>query len=924
MKNYKHTLHLPTTPFGIKANLPETEPVQLSRWQQLGIYDALRRQRCGAQVYTVHDGPPYANGHIHVGHGQGHVSKDIVVRCQSMLGRNAKYVPGWDCHGLPIEWKVEQAYREAGQLKGDVPVLEFREACRKFAQSWVDIQSKEFMRLGVQADWANPYVTMSSDNEAAILRELYACIDKGLLQRKLRPVLWSVAEETALAEAEAEYREKETEAVFVQFPITEGPEFLKGVHAIIWTTTPWTLPANRGIAFNSSFTYAVVEVTGQLGPRRFLVADSLVEQVFADRPDGFTVIDRHSGKSLTGCVCQHPMHASGYHHQVPLVHADFVTCEQGTGLVHMAPAYGVEEFELNLSDGLGLEVAELLNDDGTYRQDVPVFAGQHIFSADKAIFDVLRGEGMLWATQTTYHSYPHSWRSKQPLIYRATPQWFISMDATGLRRTALAEIDATTWIPEKGGDRIRQMIGERPDWCISRQRRWGVPIAIFVNKVTGEVLNDKQVNARIMDAVRQHGSDIWYDCGAEEFLGAEYDSDAYCQVFDVLDVWFESGCSHAFTLEDRSDQSWPADLYLEGSDQHRGWFQASLLESCATRGKAPFRTVVTHGFVNDEAGKKMSKSEGNVLSPVTIADSYGADVFRLWAATVDWKKDMRLGEAVLQQMAEMYRKIRNTLRFIAGNLDRYNSNLEIDLDDLPVLERFVLERLSDLDREMRKAIETFEYGAWLGKLYRFCDQDLSRFYFEIRKDSLYCDSTDSAVRCASQKILSVLYRVLSRWWAPTLPFSMDELFGIVEANGQLESIHLDCFPQLPRAWSSTAASTRLEKILELRSAFLSAMEEARNSGEVKKASEAAIVIARCASEYSEEDIRLLVEVCGVAEVIFVPTNNPGQVSRVMEVKRSANQSCPRCRLANIPQQSSPGILCERCAGVVEMFGETAM
>lgn len=909
---YKHTLNLPETEFGIRAKLPEKEPALLNKWEEIDLYQCLRQARAGKETYTIHDGPPYANGHIHVGHAQGHVTKDIVMRARNMMGQDARYVPGWDCHGLPIEWKIEEQVRKNNQHKSDVPTTQFRQLCREFAAHWVDVQKSEFIRMGVLGDWKNAYVTMDFQSEASILNELYKVFDAGLVYQDLRPVLWSVVEQTALAEAEAEYRDKVTRSVYASFPIHSGPSSLIGASCLIWTTTPWTLPANRAIAYKPDTPYVLIEIDGE----RLLLAEERLSETVSGR--SYTLVEELSGEALRGTICHHPLRQDGYDFDVPLVAADFVTTEQGTGLVHLAPAYGADEFEQNKTQGWGLEVVDLLEDGGVYKPSVPLFAGRHIFKADQPIFDALSVRGYLFAVEEIAHSYPHSWRSKQPLIYRATPQWFIRMD-TGLRDTALGAIEAASWIPHSGKDRITDMVTGRPDWCISRQRSWGVPIAVFVEKETGQVLRDPAVDARIVKAISEGGADVWYQGDGQQFLGDEYEAEQYRRVFDVLDVWFESGCTHAFVLDDRDDQSWPADLYLEGSDQHRGWFQSSLLESCATRGQAPFKTVVTHGFVNDERGRKMSKSEGNVISPITIAEQYGADVFRLWAASVDWKGDMRLGDEALKGAADMYRKLRNTLRFIAGNLDHAGRPQARDFESLPLLERFILHRLAHLGDQLPKAVGDFEIGAWLSNLHHFCDQDLSRLYFDIRKDALYCDSVSSKSRQDCQYTLWWLYQCLSRWLAPVLVFTAEELFSAVEGDETLSSVHLDTFPQLPGEWGSFPQEKMWNELIGVRKQFLNIMEELRSEKELTKASEALVCLKARASFAQRIDPDDLKEICGVAELVTSVARPDDHIPSDQEFKlvvaRSDLATCERCRIANLPIGASTDI-CGRCDDAV--------
>ncbi len=755
-RDYRDTVFLPRTAFPMRGDLPKREPVLLRRWQERDLWGRLRAASAGRTPFVLHDGPPYANGHLHIGHALNKILKDVVNRARQMSGQDAHYVPGWDCHGLPIEWKVEEGYRKAGRDKDQVPVLQFRAECRAYAAEWMAVQAGEFRRLGVEGDWEHRYATMDHEAEAVIAGEIGRFLLNGALYRGLRPVMWSPVEKTALAEAEVEYHDHTSTTVWVRFPVLRpGRDAgdLSGVSVVIWTTTPWTMPGNRAVAASGTLDYAVLRVDsvaeGSLARpgERLLCALSLLPRLCVDA--GITthhVLRVLHGEDLAGTILHHPWRgwAPGegqYEHEVPLLLADFVTDEQGTGLVHMAPAHGEEDFAVCTAHGI--EVPEAVSADGTYHAWVAPLAGVHVFKAAEPVCAALVEAGGLLARGTLRHSYPHSWRSKAPLIYRATPQWFIRMDGPEhIRDRALAAIDATTFVPAKGQNRIRSMVAARPDWCVSRQRAWGVPIPVFVDRRTGEPLRDPAVLERVVAAFRAEGADAWYSSPPARFLGEGRDPDAFEQVTDIVDVWFESGSTHAFTLESRG-LPWPADLYLEGSDQHRGWFHSSLLEAVGTRGRAPFDAVLTHGFVLDESGRKMSKSVGNVTAPQEVTAQYGADILRLWVMSSDTSEDLRIGPEVLKQQAELYRRLRNTLRWLLGALDGFTEAERVPHAELPELERWVLHRLHALDARIRAAAAGYDWTGVYPELHNFCSTDLSAFFFDVRKDAVYCDRPDA-------------------------------------------------------------------------------------------------------------------------------------------------------------------------------------
>jgi isoleucyl-tRNA synthetase len=828
-QDLKSTVYLPRTDFPMKAGLAKREPELLQRWARLDLYQRLREQSKGREKFILHDGPPYANGHLHIGHALNKILKDVVVRSQQMAGKDANYVPGWDCHGLPIEWKIEEKYRAKKQDKDQVPVAEFRQECRDFAAHWIDIQRDEFQRLGVIGDWDNPYTTMAFAAEAAIVRELGKFVMNGGLYRGAKPVMWSVVEKTALAEAEVEYHDLTSNTVWVAFPVVSAsrPE-LDGASVVIWTTTPWTIPGNRAIAYQADAEYVCLEITGadegaaaEPG-MRIIVAQPLVEQVRGDTGiTGAEEVARLTGAALAGTLCAHPFRGQDYEFDVPLLAGEFVEMETGTGFVHVAPGHGADDWELGIANGIA--VPETVGGDGLYFDHVPLFAGIHVFKADDAVIEALEGAGALLAKGKIRHSYPHSWRSKAPLIFRNTPQWFISMDTGDLRETALKAIGDTDFYPESGRTRLRGMIETRPDWCVSRQRAWGVPITVFVDKKTGEPLRDEAVLARIADAIEAEGADVWFTAPPERFLGPDRDPDDFEQVSDILDVWFDSGSTHGFVLEGRADLAWPASMYLEGSDQHRGWFHSSLLVACGTRGRAPYDAVLTHGFVLDEKGDKMSKSGGNALAPQDVIDQNGADILRLWVVGTDYTEEPHFGREVIKQQTDSYRRLRNTLRFLLGNLADFDAAEILPEGELPELERWVLCRLHQLGTMILETGGRFDFHQIFTELHNFCTVDLSAFYLDIRKDSLYCDRADSAKRRAARTVLDQIFNCLVRWLAPILCFTAEEAW-LARYPGENDSVHLQLFPELPGTWADPALAEKWEKIRGVRRVVTGALE----------------------------------------------------------------------------------------------------
>jgi len=851
-REYKDTLFLPDTNFPMKAGLPKAEPEWLAHWDKIGLYKRLRDTAKGRPKFIFHDGPPYANGNIHLGTGMNKILKDFVVRSQGMLGKDVPYIHGWDCHGLPIEWKVEEKYRKAGQDKDQVPLIEFRQECRDFANHWLNIQRAEFKRLGTIGEWDNPYVTMAPSSEAIIVGEIQKFVMNGALYRGSKPVMWCVVEKTALAEAEVEYHEKLSPTIFVKFPVRAAGQ-LERASIVIWTTTPWTIPGNRAICYSPKIAYGLYRVgaTGEL----LVLADTLAET--AKTAAKIEEWERVCDVDPTGLVCAHPFAGQGYDFPVPLFAGEHVTDDTGTGFVHTAPGHGEEDFEIWMLNPQahpkeGPPIPFTVSEDGSFFPHVPIFAGKKILTADGkdgdangAVIGELIKANALLAKGKLRHDYPHSWRSKAPVIFRNTPQWFIAMDkpianlgSKTLRELALKAIDDTHFVPEQGRNRLRAMVEKRPDWVISRQRAWGVPIPIFMRKEGGEILRDAEVNKRVTDAVAKGGTDVWFTTDMQIFLGDKYTAADYTRVDDIIDVWFESGSTHAFVIEPDPTQGWPADLYLEGSDQHRGWFQSSLLESCGTRGRAPYKTVLTHGFVLDEKGYKQSKSLGNTVEPQKIAEQNGIEIMRIWAASSDFTQDMRLGNEILKANVESYRKLRNTMRYILANLIEWKDSERVAVKDMPELERWILHRISELDVTVRSGYAAFDFNRVFTAVFNFCTTDLSAIYFDIRKDALYCDATSSLRRRAARTVLDHLFNHLTAWLAPVMVFTMEEVWR-TRHNGENDSVHLRTFPEVPADWHNKTLAEKWTRVRELRRVVTGALEVARREKTIGSSLEAA-------------------------------------------------------------------------------------
>ncbi len=892
----KETIQLPKTAFSMKANLPSKEPKILEEWESKNIFEKLRSNSKGKKKFVLHDGPPYANGHIHMGTALNKILKDIITRFHQMDGKDSIYVPGWDCHGLPIEWKIEEEYKKNKKNKDEIPIKDFRNECREFAKKWINIQTKEFKRLGVLGDFKNYYSTMSFEGEAQIVRELGKfLIDKSLYQG-FKPVLWSTVEKTALADAEVEYKDHTSNTIYASFEIKKtNKDFLNGASVIIWTTTPWTIPANKALAYNSNIEYSLVEISNakHFKEKKIVIAKDLIQKVMSDsKIKEFKILKNFYGKELKGVICNHPFYELGYDHDVPMLDAEFVNLDQGTGIVHCAPSHGPDDFSLCLKHNI--ESKYTVDDTGRYTAEIPHFKNVHIFKADPVVIEKLQQAGKLLSNDKLFHSYPHSWRSKAPLIYRATPQWFISMEKTSLRKKAVKAINETIFYPAKGKERLMSMIEGRPDWCVSRQRVWGVPLPIFLDKKTKEPLRDPKVIERIAQIFEKEGSDCWFTDEAQRFLGKDYDQNNYIKLNDIVEVWFDSGSTHSFVLEKRDDLKWPADMYLEGSDQHRGWFHSSLLESCGTRGKAPFESILSHGFVVDGKGLKMSKSSGNVIMPEEILKKYGADILRAWVVASDYSEDLRIDNTILAQHAESYRKIRNTFRFILGNIkDNFNPpNFEsLKIDDLPELERYILNKISLMDISLKQNLKNYNFHKMYKDLLNFCTLELSSFYFDIRKDVLYCDSPRSKKRKDCIIVLNILLDCLLKWLAPIFVFTTEEINNLIEKKGQ--SIHEKNFPKIPQKWNDEKLNHKWEKLSEIKQIVNIAVEEKRASKEIGSSLEASIKI-----EVGKDNYEMLGEM-DLAEYFITSKANKILNKEIKNetkviVTKSKGIKCPRC------------------------------
>jgi isoleucyl-tRNA synthetase len=946
--DWRDTVFLPRTDFPMKAGLAQKEPAILARWAKLGLYGRLRRERAGRTRFLLHDGPPYANGDIHMGHAMNKVLKDVIVRSRTLMGMDAPYVPGWDCHGLPIEWKVEEAYRARKQSKDEVDPVRFRAECRAYAEKWVGVQREEFERLGIMGDWDDPYLTMTFDAEATIVAELLKFAETRQLYRGSKPVMWSPVEKTALAEAEVEYEDVTSTQIDVAFEIVESPiPELVGAHAVVWTTTPWTIPVNQAVAYRPEVEYVALYLeagSGSAGPngdhapaglsKAVLVAAELVE-AFSARAAIAAVkeIWRGKGADLAGTIARHPMHERGgfFARPRPFLPGEFVTTEAGTGLVHMAPDHGEDDFALCKAHGIDPVFA--VEPDGRYRADWAWQGGQPLSvinnklnAPDGPICSDLREVGALLSAAPLHHSYPHSWRSKARLIYRCTPQWFIAMDEhvpvlqqrlnelnrasaadwvamtePTLRDIALRQIADTRWIPAKAKNRIEAMVALRPDWVISRQRAWGVPITLYVDRQTGDYLCDEVVNARIIAAVREQGADAWFTADHQAILGPDRDAADYEVVNDILDVWFDSGSTHAFVVEKRFGEGARASLYLEGSDQHRGWFQSSLLESCGTRARAPYEAVLTHGFALDGQGRKMSKSLGNVVDPLKVTAESGADILRLWVCSTDYFDDVRIGKEVLAGTTDAYRKLRNTFRYLLGALDGFGDAERLPVAEMPELERYMLHLLGRLDSELRTAAEAFEFDRYVTALTGFANADLSAFFFDVRKDSLYCDAAGNVKRRAYRTVLDILFHALVRYAAPILVFTAEEVWQ-ARFPDEESSVHLLEWPDVP-AIADEALAAKWAGLRALRSAVTGAIEPLRREKVVGSSLEAVPTVPAADASPSE-----------LAELFITALPRAG-AGAAITIAKTTDHKCGRC-WRHLPEVTEDGALCDRCGDVV--------
>ena len=968
LPDYKATLHLPKTDFPMRAGLPKREPEWLAKWEKINVYGQLRDKAAGRDPFTLHDGPPYANGHLHIGHALNKILKDMVVRSQQMMGRDARYIPGWDCHGLPIEWKIEEKYRQKGRDKDAVPLVEFRQECREFASGWVDIQREEFKRLGVTGNWDQPYLTMDHHAEAVIAAEFQKFLMSGVLYQGSKPVMWSPVEKTALAEAEVEYHDHQSPTVWVKFPVVEasvsgplsepGDSVLLGAQVVIWTTTPWTIPQNRAICFGPDISYGLYQVTGRpeecwlsIGDK-YLVADSLAEQVFTQArldPSMYSRVADVSAAELASLTCAHPLRGvddgkGEWDYDVPLLAGDHVTDETGTGFVHTAPSHGDDDYQVGLKHGLQMTYNIL--EDGSFRADLPLFGGKRLLKpngkegdANKAVMETLIHVGALLARGRLTHSYPHSWRSKAPLIYRNTPQWFAAIDrpvgdgldqhGKTIRERALTSIDElVTWTPKTGRNRLHSMITARPDWVLSRQRAWGVPLTCFVrNGASPEdenyILRNPAVNARIVEALEAEGADAWYmDDAKQRFLDGLENPEDFTKVDDILDVWFDSGSTHAFVLRDRADGSEDgiADLYLEGTDQHRGWFHSSMLQACGTLGRAPYRGVLTHGFTLDAKGVKMSKSLGNTIVPDQVVKQYGADILRLWVAQTDYTNDQRIGDEILKGTADSYRRLRNTMRFLLGNLSEFSDAEKVAVDDMPELERWVLHRLAELDQRVREGYAAYDFQGVFQALFTFATVELSAFYFDIRKDVLYCDAVDSQRRRAARTVLDIVFHRLTTWLAPVLVFTMEEVW-LERFPGEGSSLHLQDIPDTPADWLDEALAAKWAAIRRVRRVVTAALEVQRTDKVIGASLEAApVVYLDRMSDLEGIDDELFADICITSDISLSLDSIPAEAFTLPDVpgvavvfERADGKKCQRCWkiLPDVGSHGHAGA-CARC------------
>jgi len=890
----KENINLPKTAFSMKANLQNKEPEILDYWKKIDLYKELRKSNKGKEKFILHDGPPYANGNIHMGTALNKILKDIVVKFHQMDGKDSVYVPGWDCHGLPIEWKIEEQYKKNKKNKNEVPIKEFRKECRAFAEKWIEVHKEQFKRLGVVGDWENYYSTMSFDAEAQIVRELGKFLKEGSLYKGFKPVLWSTVEKTALADAEVEYQDHKSDTIYTVFPVKESNlKELEDAEIMIWTTTPWTIPANKALAYNENLDYLIIKLEdeGDFKNRKIVIAETLIDSIIKEcEIKNYKEIKKFKGKEFKKTICNHPFLEFGYEYEIPMLEARFVTTEQGTGIVHCAPSHGPDDFNLCLNHGI--KAVETVDGDGKYTKNIPLFEGIHIFKANPIVIEKLKEQKKLLSDGELIHSYPHSWRSKAPLVHRATAQWFISMESHGLRKKALKALDDTKFYPNKGRERIRAMIEARPDWCVSRQRVWGVPLPIFVHKKTKEILVDNEVNENIATIYEKEGSDCWFSDDPQRFLGSKYKAEEYNKLNDIVEVWFDSGCTHSFVLEKREDLEWPASMYLEGSDQHRGWFHSSLLESCGTRGRAPYKSILSHGFVVDGKGLKMSKSLGNVIAPEDILKKYGADILRIWVASSNYEDDLRIDHSILDQHADSYRKIRNTFRYLLGNINDEFKPVDLEklnLKELPELEQYILHKVFHLNKNFKSYFEAYDFHNLYKELLNFCTVDLSAFYFDIRKDALYCDPKTSKKRTSCIVVLNIILESLIKWFAPIISFTVEEIFILI--NKEKKSIHLESFVEIPKNYSNEKLNNKWLELKKIREVCNISIEEKRANKELGSSLEASLKI-----KLSEKIIKLtkdidFSELC-ITSSAEVEKNNLEDI--VVQTFKAEGKKCPIC------------------------------
>ncbi|RYY73162.1 MAG: isoleucine--tRNA ligase [Gammaproteobacteria bacterium] len=937
MTDYKATLNLPNTDFAMKANLAQREPEMLKQWQANNIYQKIRAARAGREQFILHDGPPYANGDIHIGHAVNKILKDIIVKSKTLSGFDAPYVPGWDCHGLPIEHNVEKKLGKAGDK---VDVKTFRQKCREYAAKQVEGQKADFVRLGVLGDWDKPYLTMDFKFEADIIRSLGKIAENGHLHKGFKPVYWSVVGGSALAEAEVEYQDKTSFSIDVKFAFVDQAAIAKSISnlsgsgkisLVIWTTTPWTLPANQAVSANAEVDYVVV----QFGGERLLIAEALAAGVFARaKAEGFDydagkIVGRVKGDALEKLLLQHPF----YSRQVPILLGDHVTTDAGTGFVHTAPDHGADDFNVGVKYGIG--TLNYIDDNGYYRASVETFAGDHVYKVDEKVIALLIEKNALLAQGKITHSFPHCWRTKTPLIFRATPQWFVSMSKNNLRDQVAKAVDGVQWVPDWGKARIDAMLATSPDWCISRQRTWGVPIALFVHKETQELHpQTSELIEAVAKKVEQSGMDAWFDLDAKELLGA--DAEKYSKVTDTLDVWFDSGVTHYAVLEQRAGLRFPADLYLEGSDQHRGWFQSSLKTSMAMNNVPPYKTVLTHGFVVDAQGRKMSKSIGNVIPPQKVMNDLGADVLRLWVAATDFSTEMSVSDEILKRTADSYRRIRNTARFILSNLTGFNPAIDaVPIENMLQLDRWIVGRTAQLQKEIINAYDSYQLHLIYQKLHNFCVVELGGFYLDIIKDRQYTTKSDSLARRSAQTALQHVIEAMVRWIAPILSFTADEIWPTITGMRE-ENVFVSEWYKLPSVSADTFSDSYWELVAQVKDAVNKVLEAKRGAGEVG-GSLGAEVILYCDEKLQTELKKLANElrfvlITSTAEVrslnersLVVDQGETTDVSGLyVAVKKSDHQKCARCwhHRADVGSNTKYVDICLRCVENVDGSGET--